>query len=172
MNRYMTIPLAVSLACFTTVFLVQSKSNPSTESTFFNSLAHSIRTTRVVQVEEKPNEKLSFAQAKTLLLEAWPVHRDRDIQSRAAPRRRSAWVQRPLHEISDEQTSIHTSLTAMDPEDNHSTFAIHVDRVSHEIKIFNGRAWDDYSVWLEQNLATYEPKAAQSDSQPSRLSKR
>ena len=163
MNRYLALPLALSVICFAGVYSVQNSYGEPAKKTVLN------------------KAPLTFDQARAQILDGWPTLDEHAFGSRSMPTQplyaelqQIVWRQQPV--ISDDANSILTSIRVT----AHPGFAkeeatrvngkklieqhglqhvgwlpLHVDRYTHEVRIFHNRSWRPYEEWQDEYLPIY-----------------
>ena len=162
MNRYLALPLALSVICFACVYTAQSSYGEPAKRAVTN------------------KAPLSFDQARTQILDGWPTLDEHAFGSRSMPSQplyaelqEFVWQTKPT--LSDDQNSILTSIrvtawsASKDAKERErgqeliknfglqkvGWLPLHVDRLSHEVKIFHNHSWRPYEEWRDEYLPLY-----------------
>ncbi len=163
MNRYLALPLALSIICFAGVYC-------SVQRSYGEPIKRTI-------TKKSP---LSFDQARTQILDGWPTLDEHAFGSRKMPTQQLyaelqefAWRNKPT--LPKDQNSILTSIRisarpmfsiaadqkrAQETIEKHGLqknrwLPLHVDRLTHEVKIFHNHSWRPYPEWRDEYLPIY-----------------
>lgn len=171
MNRYLSIPLVLTLVGFGFVYFSSSSYGEPIDSAAIASVNNAKATGNI-----KP---IVFEDVKTLVLDGWPTLGVHHLASRMGPTQPLYASMGPVAQLGKdgkpdlEAEHYHCSLRLVarpkpTPKSNlketpkvnlfarsYNNFAIHVDRYTREIMIFDNQ-WQDYSKWKETALPHYK----------------
>lgn len=177
MNRYLAIPLVFTLISFCVVYCSQSTLGKSNKSDL------ALNAATVNGSVARSANPVSYDDAKTMILDQWPILEGYRFGSRMMPTQRLyATIGELAHLGVDSKEArespsfllcLHIVARAL-PEKAASNltlrhgqsvaagsnmFPIHVDRYSREVQIFADWQWQEYSSWRDTNLPKYKELA-------------
>lgn len=157
MNRYLAIPCILSIIGFGAVYFADASQRNRTED---NKSMHETANrslysgTSKARTNEANNVKLLTSEdAKILLLDGWPTRGSHYRLSRAMPRRQlyaNGFVQ-----VDENSSDTPYFLGYLQLELNRFaplTYAVSIDRVNHDIKIFDENCWQPYDAWQKKQI--------------------
>ncbi|MEL6108213.1 MAG: hypothetical protein AAFU85_19480 [Planctomycetota bacterium] len=144
MNRYLFVPLVITLVGFAWVWSSQHSRGER--------VSVSVETR---DYEATPiRELLPSEQAEAMILKDWPTISPREVMSRVAPRRsyHVALIAEPQrHAGSDFLWDLQVTVNWKD-----SHYPIHVDRISGLASVFADNVWQPYETWRLKSQAQHE----------------